>query len=188
MPKGYYPRRVKRHTICQPLDQSYRLIPLTQGENAIVDAEDFEWLSQWNWYANWSPGTKSFYACRSPGSRKYGTVEFIKMHRVIMKCGEGEEVDHRNHNTLDNRKPNLRKCTPKQNAFNRRCHRESYSGFKGVTFDKRRNRWYTYIRPSGKQIFGGSFGSAKEAAKAYDDLARIHFGEFAHLNFPLAPT
>ena len=57
--------RVKRHAVTQPLDQSYRLIPLTQGQNAIVDVEDFEWLDQWNWCAQWTG--RHFYAVRHDG-------------------------------------------------------------------------------------------------------------------------
>jgi len=182
MPKGYYHRHVRRHVIVQPIDTAYRLIPLTRNKNAIVDAGDFEWLSQWNWYATFHPQNGSFYATRTTGSHKYGTVRTIKMHRLIMKCEEGQEVDHRNLDTLDNRKENLRKCTPKQNSFNRRPHKGCL--YKGICFDRRRGVWYAYLRTSGRRIFGGSFESATDAARAYDGLARNHFGEFAHLNFP----
>jgi hypothetical protein len=56
---------VKRHAVTQPLDTSYRYIPLTRNLNAIVDADDFDWLSKWNWHAVWNPCTKSFYATRT---------------------------------------------------------------------------------------------------------------------------
>ncbi len=59
MPK----RRMKRHAVTQPLDPSYRLIPLTQHQNAIVDTADFDWLSQWNWHANLCD--KGFYVRRT---------------------------------------------------------------------------------------------------------------------------
>src|SRR5882762_1985840 len=105
----YKRHRVSRHEVTQPLDESYRLIPLTQGQNAIVDAADFEWLSKWNWQAQWDEHTKGFYARRA----LYGGGAVI-MHRLIYKS-PCKQVDHKNHNTLDNRKLNLRGCNQQEN-------------------------------------------------------------------------
>jgi hypothetical protein len=69
---------VKRHEVTQPLDQSYRLIPLTQGKNTIVDATDFQWLSKWNWCAHYAPTTKTFYAERRGGTKT------VWMHKEII--------------------------------------------------------------------------------------------------------
>src|ERR1700741_4140580 len=129
MPKGVYPRRVKRHAVIQPLETDYRFIPLTRNQNAIVDAADFEWLSQWNWYAMWSKCTKSFYA-----ARRGPCSSVIFMHRLII---DSEKlVDHKDHNTLDNRRENLRKCTYMQNSQNKRMRRNNRSGFKGVRWEE----------------------------------------------------
>src|SRR5712664_3456881 len=117
--------RVKRHAVTQPLDTSYRLIPLTQGQNAIVDLEDFEWLSQWNWCADWNSCTRSFYAQRRGNNRK------TTLHRCILKCKHGEEGDHKNGDTLDHRRKNLRKCNRSQNMQNKTKLRINTSGYKG---------------------------------------------------------
>jgi len=172
MPKGCYVRhqiRVKRHQVIQPDDPTYRLIPLTRGQNALVDTEDYEWLSKFNWKADWSDHTKSFYATR--------TKEHIAMHREILKVGARIKVDHRNHDTLDNRKKNLRKCTNAQNLANMR-KRISRSGFKGVHFHKRAGKYIVRIR--GRHV--GCFVSAEDAARAYNSKASELFGEFASLN------
>src|SRR5437660_188582 len=118
MPKLHVPR----HEVVQPADPSYRLIPLTQGRNAIVDTEDYDWLSRWNWCAWWSKGSRSFY----PKATVNGKL--ILMHRLILRCGPREEGDHRNHDTLDNRKGNLRKCNRGQNARNGRKPTTNRSG------------------------------------------------------------
>jgi len=169
--------RVKRHTVVQPLDQSYRFIPLTQGQNAIVDAEDFDWLSQWNWYALWNKYTKTFYAIR------YIPEGSLSMHREIMRCRPGEECDHKNFEGLDNRKVNLRRCSQQQNKKHKRRQTNNSSGYKGVSL-KRPRKWVAQISTNGKRIHLGYFTTPKEAAMAYDVAAKWYYGEFAHLNFP----
>ena len=179
-------RRMKRHAVVQPLDQSYRLIPLTQDQNAIVDAADYEWLSQWNWCAAWSPMTKSFYAIRS--SYNNGQKRTVFMHRELFGCGRGEEVDHQDHTTLNNRRYNLRKCTRSQNQANKTMQEgEKSSVYRGSTWHKRDQKWTAQVRCNGKLRFLGYFASEEAAARAYDTAATELFGEFAHLNFP-CPT
>lgn len=165
---------VVRHEVTQPLDQSYRLIPLTQGQNAIVDVEDFEWLSQWNWCARRKPSTGKFYAGR--GVRIKNKAQIIAMHAVILEFPGG---DHKNRNTLDNRRENLRKCTLAQNGRNRGRQRNNKSGFKGVCWD---GGWRATIRINGKIKHLGRFESPKDAARAYNEAAKKHYGEFAYLN------
>ena len=168
--------RVHRHDVIQPLDQSYRLIPLTQGQNAIVDAADCEWLMQWNWTSGWCEDTQSFYAYRVSGNKT------IRMSRLILDCNSKELADHENHDTLDNRRANLRKATKRQNTFNQRKARDNTSGFKGVTW--RKGLAVARIRGNGKLLHIGSFLTAEEAARAYDEAAIRYHGEFAFLNFP----
>lgn len=170
--------RVKRHAVIQPLDKPFRFIPLTQWQNAIVDAEDFEWLSQWNWYANWSSQGKTFYAWRK---KQKNTV--VQMHREILQCAKKEEADHRNHNTLDNRRENLRKCNRHENMRNTRIRSDNKTGFKGVSWDNWSNKWVVRINIDGHCRNFGRFSSVKEAALAYDVVAKKHYRQFANPNF-----
>ncbi len=91
-----------------------KLIPLSQGKFAIVDAEDYDRLSSYKWAV--SKKRNNWYAKGRCGGLT------IKMHRVIMglKKGDGKEVDHRNGNGLDNRKENLRLCSHAENLRNQR--------------------------------------------------------------------
>lgn len=169
--------RMKRHAVVQPLDESYRLIPLTQGQNAIVDTEDFDRLSKFNWHARWYAKAKAgtFYAAR------WGNGKTIFMHQEILGH---KHTDHRKQNTLDNRKKNLRECTIQQNNCNQRIRKDNVSGFKGVFKAKRKKRWECGIRVNGKRKHLGYFDTKEDAAKAYDRAALEYFGEFAHLNYP----
>lgn len=165
--------RVVRHAVTQPTDQSYRLIPLTQGQTAIVDAEDFAWLSQWNWCAVRRNSLGKFYAMRG---------QHVSMHRMILDCKS--YVDHINRDTLDNRRINLRMCSKKQNAYNR-ISTKNKSGFKGVPMYKaHRNGWVAQITVNYKYWYLGTFPTKEEAAVAYDKAAKELMGEFAALNFP----
>src|ERR1035437_2403613 len=96
------PTPVIRHKVEQPQDQSIRLIPLTQGQNAIVSASDYEMLRQTNWCAWWNPHTGSFYAKGRPVCG-----EMIGMHSFLVPCRQGYVPDHINGNTLDHRRNNL---------------------------------------------------------------------------------
>jgi len=156
-----------------------RQIELTQGQVAIVDEFDYEWLNQWKWHAvKMRGGMKAARHIPKSGGRK------IYMHRQIMAAPVGMDVDHRDHNTLNNRKENLRVCTTAQNIQNQLPSRGETSGFKGVTWDKRDRKWKAYIRIKGRQKFLGYYDDEIEAALVYDTAARRVFKEFACCNFP----
>lgn len=171
--------RVKRHAVEQPIDPSYRLIALSGGHNAVVDAYDYEWLNQWNWYTMTPDGIP--YAFRHARIDSIRTT--VLMHRLILGCTiREEEGDHRNHDTLDNRRSNLRKCTSAENKWNIRISSQNKSGFKGVSFDRTRGKWAAKISFHNKTVNIGRFDVIEEAVAAYDAKARELFGEFAHTN------
>lgn len=176
-------RPVKRHEVIQPLDKPYRFIPLTRNQNAIVDAEDFEHLSQWNWYAVFYKSTQSFYANRWTTTKEQseGFSTALKMHRDIVKCSPEEECDHKDFDTLNNRKSNLRKCTGEQNRRHRRDFRNNTSGFKGVNFHKWKCKWVARIGVHGKRVSLGYRDTPEEASKLYNEAVKKFYKEFAYL-------
>jgi len=175
---NFQPKRdiYRRQKPPQPDSDDVRFIPLTQGKFAIVDADDYARLANYKWYSRRDGNT--FYAFRRDGHEK------VSMHRMIMGAPKGLLVDHIDYNGLNNRKSNLRLCTRAQNARHRRPVPNCYSRYKGVTWDKRCNKWYASICKSGKGTFLGCFDNQMDAAVAYDRKAERLFGEFAYLNFP----
>jgi hypothetical protein len=161
----------------RPQRNDSRLIPLTQGQFAIVDAADYEWLNQWKWCALWNKRTQSFYATRRTGPTP-GIV--IYMHRFILglNYGDSRQVDHKHSGqTLDNRRYNLRIATCVQNNYNRRRRTDNRSGFKGVTAHG--GKWQARINKDGRRISLGHFSTAEEAHAAYSEAAKKYYGEFA---------
>lgn len=156
-----------------------KAIPLTKGFQALVDDADWPRLMLHSWYA--LEGKSGVYAaCRvSDGG---GKSHIVLMHRMIMDNPEKLHVDHKNHNTLDNRRDNLRVATPRQNQHNSRKNEAKTSQFKGVYWLSSRNRWVSDITLDTGRKRIGSFRSELEAARAYDAVARAEFGEFAKLN------
>lgn len=151
-----------------------REIPLTQGKIALVDDEDYEYLSQFKWQAVRDRGL--WYAVRRSG------YTHIRMHREILGITDPDvQVDHRNHNGLDNQRKNLRVATRSQNIANTRRNRASQAGYIGVRFSPRHKSKPYAVYCQHK--FVGMYATAEEAARAYDVRAREVFGEFARLNF-----
>ncbi len=159
----------------EPPNDEVRYIALSKGKFAIVDKADYEWLSQYKWCVSIA-GTK-MYACR----REDGKT--ILMHRFIMNAPQDLVVDHIDGNGLNDRRNNLRLCTPTQNRYNCRVWTGT-SKYKGVYRDRKSGKWVANICYKRRCIYLGAYDSEAEAARAYDRKAVELFGEFAYLNFP----
>ena len=162
-------------------------IKLTRGTFALVDDEDFEYLNQFNWQATarekkYGPSTFYFYAARTT-SRETGKMH-IYMHREILglKPGDKTEVDHINHNGIDNQKSNLRVATRSQNMGNQN-HHGGTSCFKGVHWIEDRGKWSAQITKDREVFSMGHHESEAAAARAYDEKAFELFGDYSLLNF-----
>lgn len=150
-------------------------IPLTQGYVAIVDDEDYEELSKYKWYVSQTPSGNKAARSTNPGT--------VLMHRAIMNAPDGMDVDHINHDTLDNRRStNLRVCTRRQNLGNMRKKAGCTSKFKGVHWHKACRLWCARIKIDYRYRQLSYYHNERDAARAYNKAAKKHFGEFAWLN------
>ncbi len=156
-----------------PTGATVKTIPLGYGFYAYVDAEDYEWLSQWDWQL------AGGYAVRR---KKGGGV--IYMHREIMKPPEGMIIDHKNRNKVDNTRANLRVCTNGENQQNTGKQQGTSSRFKGVSRNKDVGKWCAYLRWRGEPFYLGLFSEEIAAARARDYKAVELMGEDAWVNLP----
>lgn len=153
--------------------ESMKTIQLTKGFVAVIDDQDFDWLNRWKWHASFNGGLP--YAKSQRNNRR------ISMHRLITGATSDQIVDHKNRDSLDNRRCNLRIVTSSQNMANRR--KNSRSKYKGIWFDRQRRRWRAAIEFNGKRYSLGRFKEPVQAALAYDQAARKIHGSFACVNF-----
>ena len=119
---------------------------------------------------------------------KDGEMSNKRIHRLvaeafILNLTDLPCVDHKDRNSLNNHLSNLRWCTRKENLQNRSKQKNTSSVFKGVCFNKTRNKWTAHIRYNGLLIHLGCYVDESEAARAYDRKASELFGIFAKLNF-----
>jgi hypothetical protein len=137
----------------------------------MIDVEDYEKVKDYKWgcYGNGYIGNKTF----------------GYLSRYIMNITNPNiKVDHKFHNLFDNRKSFLRPCFQNQNIMNSHKKSNNTSGYKGVIWFIKRNKWMGRIQTKGKLTILGYYNTKEEAAKAYDEKAKELFGEFAKLNFP----
>jgi hypothetical protein len=155
-------------------------IQLTQGQKAIVDAEDFPKVANIKWNAAKNGKRGQFYAMNQVSAGKGVTIA-TPMHRLIMDAPKGMVVDHINGDTLDNRRSNLRICTIAQNGQNRSKQSNNTSGVKGVYCNTTRGTWQVAFDSNGKRHYGGTFHSLDSARnKAISMITELH-GDFATL-------
>lgn len=125
-----------------------------------------------HWFSMCMGGQGHLYACTAKKGNR------LLLHNLIMGA---KWIDHKNGDTLDNRRDNLRKCTPMQNTWNRRSFKGSSSKFKGVSAVRGRPQYKYAIMVNGVSYRG--YGQNEiEAAKKYNELAIKYHGEFARLN------
>ena len=156
-----------------------KYITVAKKYKAIVDDEDFEYLNTFKWTLN------KGYAV----AKLCNKSNFLQMHRFIMFYPKSMMIDHINRDKLDNRKSNLRVCTRLQNNFNRYRQQNNKSGYKGVNWAKKVQKWQALISENRKRHWLGNFGNKNQeampynqAAMAYNKEAMKYHGEFAVLN------
>lgn len=142
----------------------------TSNNNIIlIDTEDFHLIKDYCWNI-----TLNEYA----QARDCSNGSLVLMHRIITNAPNDKIVDHKNHNTLDNRKNNLRVCDYENNNANQLLSKNNTSGYKGVYWDKEKNKWEVKIGFKSKNLHIGYYENIKDAIKSRLQAEIKYFGEF----------
>lgn len=141
----------------------------SNNELFYIDLDDLEKVKKITWCSN---GNGYF----------VGTIKNKKiyLHRYIMDCPDGMDVDHKNHNKFDNRKSNLRIVNRSQNMMNKSKRSDNTSGVTGVRFNKDINKWTATINENKKYHYLGSFDNIEDAIQARIDAEKKYFGEYRY--------
>lgn len=142
--------------------------------NLQIDLDDVEFCRQHIWHIRKAYGQSYdfFYAGTFINSK------CVLLHRFIMNASKGDEVDHQDRNTLNNRKSNLRDCTKSTNAINSKLHNTNTSGYRGVAWSNKDNKWMAYMYKKNKFINLGYFNNAEEAYKKRTIAEKEYYGDF----------
>ncbi len=140
-------------------------------EKLILDLEDHNAYSKMAFSVIYDPDKVS-----NPRARVYLNKKWRFLSRLIIKAKRGQIVDHINRNTLDNRKENLRFVTRNENVRNSRMYSTNKSGYKGVSWDKRKNKYQAITYINRKLIRLGFFDDPKIASERYREFIKDNFG------------
>jgi len=137
-----------------------------------IDDADYDMVSQYRWAYRKCGTGGHHYIYRMGGGKE------IPLHRILLSVRSGYMVDHRDGNTCNNKRANLRECTKITNARNAKRASNNTSGYKGVSWNKGKNKWKAYINYGGRQIFLGYYDKVLDAYGAYCQAGHELFGEF----------
>lgn len=148
-------------------------VPLTKGYEATIDAADVPLVEGFNWSIARRKNGKIYAQRRIPGG-------IVLMHRQITGAADGEKVDHRDNDGLNNRRDNLRPATDAENNQNKPTNSRNKSGFKGVSWFAGTRKWRATIQSNGKWVHLGYFTSAEDAHAAYRIASANLHGDFSN--------
>jgi len=166
---------------------------ITQARLKSVLRYDPE-TGEFTWIAKVSNLSRAKIGSRA-GSDRAGPYRILKIdkknyleHRMVWLYVFGifpqGDIDHKNLNKKDNRLSNLRLASDSQNRQNTGISKRNTSGVKGVTWCVQKRRWRAMIKLHDDkwQTHLGYFKNKDDAKAAYDNAAKIYFGEFARPN------
>ena len=142
----------------------------SNGARFLFDKSDYDLIRKYTWHTN-----DFGYLLTRYKNKTY------RMHRLILGLEHTDDavVDHANHNTLDNRRQNLRVCTNSQNAMNKETPTNNTTGHIGVSKSKKNGKYRAYIVKDGKTYSLGEYEQYEDAVSARESAEKQYYNEFA---------
>lgn len=152
-------------------------VPLTRGKTAVIDAADAHLVGGVNWCAVKFGDT--FYAATN--RRLDGKRRVAYAHRDLMTPPDDMIVDHIDGNGLNCRRSNMRLATRAQNVRNSRRPKHNTSGFKGVSYNRKNQRWQAHIKVDSKSTYLGLYATPEDAYAAYCVASERYHGKYGRI-------
>lgn len=174
---GCYAREKDKKYNNFDLSGEFGICYLNNGKQVLFDIEDYDLIKDYYWQEN-------KYGYIVSQIQNNGIITGLRINRLIMGLENGDKrvVDHIQHNLLDNRKSQLRIVTYSQNGQNQTLNSKNTSGYTGVSWSKKYNKWRVYIKLNGKQIFLGYYNNIDDAVNARHSAEDKYFGEYSYKN------
>jgi hypothetical protein len=157
-------------------------IPFTNGDFALIDKLDHD-LSYMSWHVSSTKGHVQHKVTEKNGKRSYIFLHRIIGERILNRpLTRNDFIEYKNENKLDNRRENLFHTTRSEAVQRSKISTANKSGYKGVNYNKSKNRWQARIKFHGQTKSLGYYHTPEEAAQAYNEAAIELYGEHARLN------
>ena len=150
----------------------------------IIDLEDLERVINfpYTWFAKYNHTNNEYYVVASVYQKDLQKGKPVFLHQFLTNAN-GKDVDHKNNNSLDNRKINLRVVEESNNSKNRKGkNKNNTSGYRNVSWDKKYNKWVVQMQINKKNKTLGRFDDVHEAGKFAEEMRQKYYGEFAGKN------
>ena len=160
------------------IKDDYVIVYDSNNNYFYIDLDDLDKIREYYWYI-FSHKKSERYVVSNTKNRKR-----IRLHRFILNLSEDNTkvIDHINHNTLDNRKNNLRIVSQGQNCFNHEKLKNNTSGATGVSWLAKLNKWQAYITFNHKCKYLGIYTNFDDAVAARKAAEEKYFGEYSYDN------
>lgn len=158
------------------------------GENftCLIDKDDLPKVIKYCWHLSYSVVNDTWNAEATVylgmDENKKSVSKTVYLNRLIMNVEDDENcfVDHKNYDTLDNRKCNLRKSTIAENSRNRSGkNKNNTSGYRNVSWSEGYKKWVVQLQVNGKNKILGKFDDVHEAGKFAEEMRKIYYKEYA---------
>lgn len=159
--------RFKIHRNAYEILENYVVFYTHNGEEFYIDKDDVDLVKQYTWCINQG------YVINRDG---------VMLHRLLTNAPSYKDVDHINHNKLDNRRCNLRIVFDYENLWNQKISKNNTSGATGVYFDKDSNKWIALICVNRENKYLGRYPSFEEAKNARKQAEEKYYGEYSYDN------
>lgn len=158
-----------------------------EGDNfwTVIDLEDLEYVSKWTWYARYNWSNQKYYATHTvynPETKQASQTMDLQYYLINQNRDTNIRVDHIEHDTLDNRRSNLRVSTNDENTKHRKGkNSNNVSGYRNVAYIKniKGTPYHVQLMVNGKNTVLGKFSDVHEAGAYAKKMREELYGEFA---------